>query len=172
MKAKLVCLSAMAAVFLVSLAGVFFLSAGMERFPFFPFVYALQSECGSVRVEKPVSSDDPIFSGEPTNVVLGGEPETTLTLLRYPSAESAAREASCVEPDGFTVNFPAENGVSRSVMISWISSPHYYLCGDTIVIYVGNDEELLSRLESLLGPPFAGWGSSGDADAAGTLTAE
>lgn len=171
MKAKRICLSAMAAVFLVSLAGLFVFSPGAERFSLHSFLYAMQSSGREPRIEE-VSGSDPIFTGRPMKILLGGETEASLTLLRYPSEELAAQEAACVEPDGFTVNFPPENGLSRSVHLSWVSYPHFFRDRDTILLYVGEDEELLAELESLFGPPFAGTGISGTADGSGTLTAE
>jgi hypothetical protein len=44
----------------------------------------------------------------------------------------------------------------RTVSISWIAPPHFYLKERIIVIYVGNNASVLALLSSLLGPPFAG----------------
>jgi hypothetical protein len=41
-------------------------------------------------------------------------------------------------------------------MITWIATPHFFSSGRLLVLYVGDNNEILSMLEQLLGPQFTG----------------
>ena len=56
-------------------------------------------------------------------------------------------EAAQMAPDG---------GSNATTMITWVDTPHFYKAGRIIVLYVGSNAAILSLLEEVLGPQFAG----------------
>lgn len=85
-----------------------------------------------------------------TTVRLSGGPLTTaadVQLFEYSSASAASADASRISPDG--------SGTANT-RISWVAPPHFFLKGRVMVLYVGSDPAVLSLLQSLLGPQFAG----------------
>ncbi|MFU8795964.1 MAG: hypothetical protein ACNA7X_01525 [Dehalococcoidia bacterium] len=72
-------------------------------------------------------------------------------VYEFENAEAMEAEASYVIPSG--------HGIDReglSVRISWTTPPRFYKEGRIIVIYIGDDPQMISLLEDLLGKPFAG----------------
>lgn len=61
------------------------------------------------------------------------------------------KDASYVSPDGFSYKTGFKN-----VSISWISKPHFFKRDNIIVLYVGEDKDIINHLENLLGKQFAG----------------
>lgn len=43
-----------------------------------------------------------------------------------------------------------------SVVVDWSNTPHFYKKGNIIVQYIGEDEKIISDLQSILGEQFAG----------------
>ena len=85
-----------------------------------------------------------------TTVRLSGRAVTTpadLQLFEYGSASAASADAKQIRPDG---------SGTATTQISWVAPPHFFLKGRVTVLYVGNDRAVLSLLQSLLGPQFAG----------------
>jgi hypothetical protein len=76
-------------------------------------------------------------------------PGTTDSLVssNYESVEAMQNEASQVVPEGGSI------GTS---MVTWINTPHFYKTGRIIALYVGSDQTILSLLEKVLAPQFAG----------------
>jgi len=68
-------------------------------------------------------------------------------VFEYATPEAAEAEAGTISPDGTSTN---------TTMITWIDAPHFYRWGKLIVLYVGSDEGVISLLEGILGPQFAG----------------
>lgn len=65
----------------------------------------------------------------------------------YPNAGAAASEAAQVLSDGSVIG---------TTMVDWVAPPHFYRSGKLLVIYVGEDAEILNSLEQILGEQFAG----------------
>ncbi|MCH7738028.1 MAG: hypothetical protein IH872_11585 [Chloroflexi bacterium] len=65
----------------------------------------------------------------------------------FPSEDEAEAGADTVGPDGFSVG---------RAFVDWTDSPHFYSSGTLIVLYVGNDVEILTLLEGIVGRQFAG----------------
>lgn len=86
----------------------------------------------------------PFFSVEGWVIKVNGE---AVQVFEYPDSGSADSEARLVSADGGTVG---------TTMIHWVDSPHFYKAGRLIVLYVGSDPAIMSLLESVLGPQFAG----------------
>lgn len=66
-------------------------------------------------------------------------------VYEYANEAAAAADAAQISPDGSLT----------TIMIDWISIPHFYRFGNLIVLYVGTNSEILVALESILGPQFA-----------------
>ena len=69
----------------------------------------------------------------------------------YPGPEEASRDASQVSPDGGTVGLTS---------IMWVATPHSYLEGALMVLYLGDDAPVQTLLEGVLGLQFAGGGQA------------
>ena len=70
-----------------------------------------------------------------------------LQLFEYGSASAAGADGKRISPDGFGVG---------TTHVDWVAPPHFFLKGRVMVLYVGSDSAVLSLLQSLLGPQFAG----------------
>jgi hypothetical protein len=68
-------------------------------------------------------------------------------VFEYADEAAADIEAALVAPDGGSI------GTS---MVSWLATPHFYKSGRLIVLYIGDNAEIIRLLESALGPQFAG----------------
>ena len=68
-------------------------------------------------------------------------------LYTFANEADAQAAAETVSPEGSSIG---------TTMITWMGTPHFYLSGDTIVTYAGDDADVLQLLESALGPQFAG----------------
>lgn len=88
--------------------------------------------------------DQPFFSVPGREVIFDGQ---TVQTYSYESSDAAQADASQVSASG--------SGVGTS-MISWIATPHFYLKGSLMVLYVGDNGTVMARLETVLGPQFAG----------------
>jgi len=73
--------------------------------------------------------------------------ETGFQVFEYPEEAAAQVDADLVAPDGSSV------GTS---MPFWVDDPHFYHSGKLIVLYLGSDQSILTALEAILGPQFAG----------------
>ena len=85
-----------------------------------------------------------------TAVRISGGPLTTATdlqLFEYGSVSAASADAQKISPDG---------SGTATTKISWVGPPHFFLKGRVMVLYVGSDPAVLTLLQSLLGPQFAG----------------
>jgi len=61
------------------------------------------------------------------------------------------KDASCISDDGFRY----DNG-KKAVFVEWISVPHFFKSDNMIILYVGENSEIISVLEELVDPQFAG----------------
>jgi hypothetical protein len=101
-------------------------------------------EAAGATVESTGSIEQPFFLASGQSFAVNGG---MIQVFPYPSAEAAEVEAARVAPDGSSV------GTS---MISWMEAPHFFRQDRLIVLYVGDDPDVLTMLESVLGPQFAG----------------
>jgi hypothetical protein len=105
-------------------------------------VDALQAEGATVEPGGAVAQ--PFFAVEPQVITVNGAQVQVYEFTDTASAEAAAARVSA---DGSTVG---------STMITWIAPPHFYRSGRLVVLYVGDNEVVLSLLQSVLGEQFAG----------------
>lgn len=73
--------------------------------------------------------------------------ESDILVFEYDSTEAMEADASLVASDGGSI------GTS---MVTWVAAPHFFKASRIIVLYVGDDAETLTQLQSLLGTQFAG----------------
>ena len=73
--------------------------------------------------------------------------ESDILVFEYETAEAMEADASLVASDGGSIG---------TTMLFWVATPHFFKAGRIIVVYIGDDAEMLSQLESLLGAQFAG----------------
>lgn len=85
-------------------------------------------------------------------ITINGE---RIDIFSFSPGEGAARAASGVSVDGFEINLGPDGPVMN---ISWISTPHFYLSGNSIVLYVGVNDQIISALDAAAGQKFAGPG--------------
>lgn len=86
----------------------------------------------------------PFFSVPGQVVALdGGE----VQLYIYADEVAAKSEAGLVSPDGTSAG---------TTMITWMAAPHFYRSANAIALYLGDDAGILTALEKVFGPQFAG----------------
>ena len=68
-------------------------------------------------------------------------------VFEYVTVEAADAEAAQVSPDGTSI------GTS---IVLWVATPHFYKRGQVIVLYVGDDADVINPLKAVLGEQFAG----------------
>lgn len=86
----------------------------------------------------------PFFTVEGQILEVDGE---QVQVFEFADATAAAEAATLVSEDGSAV------GTSQ---VDWVGTPHFFSIGRLIVIYVGDNETVLSALAEALGPQFAG----------------
>jgi hypothetical protein len=84
------------------------------------------------------------FSVTGSSINVNGE---SVQVFEYDSTETMESDAVLVDADGGSI------GTS---MVTWVATPHFYKKGRILVLYVGDNTEMLELLESVLGPQFAG----------------
>jgi len=102
----------------------------------------LKSTDASVNTGEKVSQ--PFFSPQGQVIKLNDE---DVQVFEYSSEADANKETMLVSVDGSSAG---------TTMITWIDTPHFYQSGKIIVLYVGNNPEVIEILTELLGPQFAG----------------
>ncbi len=91
----------------------------------------------------------PFFAVAGQLMVLNDE---TVQVFEYEDATAAQADAALVSPSGSTIG---------TTSVLWVATPHFYMKGKVIALYVGDDPTVLEALAGVLGQQFAG--GSGDA---------
>lgn len=86
----------------------------------------------------------PFLSVKGQTIRMNGE---DVQVFEYPNTAAANREATSISDDGYSVG---------TTMISWVSDPHFYKIDKLIVLYVGDNQGILTILDQVLGPQIAG----------------
>ena len=95
-------------------------------------------------VESVGTVSQPFFSPEGQVISIDSQEVQVFEFTTVNDAESAAETIS---PNGSSI------GTS---MVAWVSTPHFYSTGKFVVLYVGEEESVISVLEDVLGPQIAG----------------
>jgi hypothetical protein len=88
--------------------------------------------------------NQPFLEASGTELTVNGE---TIQVFEYASAETARRDAAQISDDGGTIG---------NTPVTWDGDPHFYREGRLLVLYVGNNPQLLNALEDILGNQIAG----------------
>ncbi len=110
------------------------------------FIARLQEAGAEVILEGPITVPS-FLAGGHILTVNGHRVEAYV----YESAQEARSAAVGISPDGSSIR---EDG--RATHIEWVDAPHFFNAGRLIVLYVGRDTGVLSRLVRILGPQIAG----------------
>lgn len=102
----------------------------------------LEGQGAGVEVAEEI--EQPFFTVPGQRLVVDGE---DVQVFAYGRVEAAREEAGLVSPDGYSI------GTS---MVSWVATPHFFQCGQLIVLYVGEEAGVLGLLQAVLGAQFAG----------------
>jgi hypothetical protein len=105
-------------------------------------VAALQASGATVEATEEVTQPFFTVSGQIIQVN-----DADVQVFEFSSETEATAAVSEISPDG---------GSTATMMINWIAPPHFYQAGKIIVLYVGDNAEVLSLSTSFLGEPFAG----------------
>ena len=89
-----------------------------------------------------------IFSVDGRVLEVNGE---RVLVMDYGDAAALEAEASGISPTGSSV---ATHG--KASMILWAAPPHFFRTETAIVLYVGENPQVIEALTSVLGPQFAG----------------
>jgi hypothetical protein len=73
--------------------------------------------------------------------------EGDLQLYQFATDAEAAEAASQVSPGGNPIG---------TTMVTWMDAPHFFRKGRLLVNYIGPSERVLTELQRILGPQFAG----------------
>ena len=117
-------------------------SASSEQFGTSELVEALHAQGVDAKVGDSVAQA--FFSATGSFINFNDE---SVQVFEYESAEAMERDAALVDPDGGSIG---------TTMVAWVATPHFYKKGHIIVLYIGDDAEILKMSESILGPQFAG----------------
>lgn len=74
-----------------------------------------------------------------------------ISIYLYESNDEMEKDASYISADGFSY----DNG-REAAMIDWVSYPHFFKSENMIILYVGEDSDIIHSLKELVGPQFAG----------------
>ncbi|UCD99533.1 MAG: hypothetical protein JSV42_02040 [Chloroflexota bacterium] len=103
---------------------------------------ALQS--AGFAVEASGSIVQPFFEPEAKIITVNDQ---EIQVFEFVTVSEALSAAETISPEGSSI------GTS---MVTWISPPHFYQVGRLIILYLGDDPEIMKALEGLLGPQIAG----------------
>ena len=101
-------------------------------------------ESGGAQVELDGTVTQEFFVPEGQVITVNGE---DIQVFEFATDEEAAAAASLISADGGSIG---------TTMVTWVDSPHFYLEGKLIVLYVGEEASVLDALEGALGPQIAG----------------
>ena len=93
--------------------------------------------------------EESILLGERKWLTLNGSDNISVYL--YENSDRMEKDASYLSNDGFSYN----NG-KESIDIEWVSYPHFFKSENMIILYVGENSEIVHVLKELVGSQFAG----------------
>lgn len=105
-------------------------------------IEALRAAGAQVEPNEPVSQ---VFLAAEGQIIKVNDAD--VQVFEYDSPGAMEADAAQVAPDGGSVG---------TTMITWIATPHFFKSGRILVLYIGEDVEILNLLEGALGAQFAG----------------
>ena len=109
------------------------------------YISTIDDFLGALRNFGATTSELGIESGEPFSVdahVLVSEGHK-IWVFEYPDEDARRAESETILMDGWSVNHTP---------VEWIASPHYWLQGRIIALYLGDDPEAITTFTFILGP--------------------
>lgn len=101
----------------------------------------LQSEGLEVRTMG--ISRQPFFSVRSMNLTLNGE---LVYVFDYHNVTAARNDMALVSPDAMVIN---------NTRMRWSGTPHFFNSEEIIVLYIGENQKIITALESGMGAQFA-----------------
>lgn len=95
-----------------------------------------------------VENVDDFLSKTKKRMVIGKD---ALEIYLYNNNEKMEDDAKNINMNGF-----GYSDGNKSMVIDWISYPHFYKKGNIIVLYVGENEKIISDLNDIMGDQFIG----------------
>ena len=114
-------------------------------------IFALESRGMKIEVTGEKGAD--MFRTTSQIVTVNGH---QVQVFSFAPGSAALEAAMTVSLDGFTITDGPGGPV---MMVGWIDQPNFYLAGNSIVLYVGTDAEVLDALDASAGQKFAGPGA-------------
>lgn len=88
------------------------------------------------------------------NIMIDGKQvilqDTEIVVYSYKNSEEMEKSTSLLNEDATTIN------KEQPIEIEWPKNPHFYKKGKIIVQYIGEDEEIVTDLDKIMGKQFAG----------------
>jgi hypothetical protein len=88
--------------------------------------------------------EEPLFTGNGLLITVQGEP---VEVYEFQGAFTTGEALTVISADGTRVG---------SLQIPWEATPHFFMNGRILVLYVGDNPEVLAILQAFLGPQIAG----------------
>ncbi len=105
-------------------------------------VEQLQDAGAAVIVAGPV--DQPFFSGKGRVLEINGE---EVQIFEYPSEEARLADSEQISADGYQIG---------TTMVSWVAPPRFWATDRYILLYLGENSEVIELLNAIAGRPIAG----------------
>lgn len=118
------------------------ISSGFEGQAYLDLINQIKSRGISVQPAGKIQQN--MFAANPQVLSVNNE---DIWVFEYRSERDAKEELAQVAPDGTAV---------AGKQIHLVGSPHFFQNGTLVVFYEGSNQDILSLLESLLGPQIAG----------------
>ncbi|SCP95249.1 hypothetical protein [Anaerobium acetethylicum] len=94
-----------------------------------------------------------ILAGERTRLTVNGQ--ENIYVYVYENNRAMEEDSLCLDACGFYYS-AVKDDVSKNIQMSWDSLPHFFKRGNIIVLYVGENPEMINNLKGFLGAQFAG----------------
>jgi hypothetical protein len=105
-------------------------------------VDTLRAQGLTVEPTGPISQ--PFFSVPGQTLRVNGQ---DIQVFEFENPSAARSQAKDISPDGMSISH---------TVVQWIDPPHFFLSGKILVLYLGTDQELFKKLETVLGKQIAG----------------
>jgi hypothetical protein len=115
-------------------------------------VFALEDAGAQVRLStEPIAALD-ILSIPGSTIFVNGE---ELQVYVYDNTEDAMTDAARISADGSEIA-AAEEGNTAPNIVNWTGSPHFFQWDNILILYVGENSDIVTLLTQTVGDPFAG----------------
>ena len=111
----------------------------------------LKNDSNDYTIDK---ADKNILSGE--RYVIHFNDDFSVQVYIYDSIEDAETDANNLSDDGRTYTKTSSDNNSITSIIDWTSGPHFYQYENTIILYIGNNQDTITQLSNSFGEQIAG----------------